>query len=74
MNTFNDPELKLIARLHQAAPQAVLRINTACPLHSYCTPLPVFRVYKIDEATFEAEWNDVHRPGPKQVFRFAEAV
>ena len=73
MNTFNDRELKLILKLEQAPHQGVLKISAACPLHSACTPLPVFRVYKIDDITFEATWNDVHRPGPTQVFRFADA-
>jgi hypothetical protein len=35
-----------------------------------CTPLPLFRVYKIDDVSFEAEWNSHHVPGPKQVFQF----
>lgn len=35
-----------------------------------CVPLPLFRVYKIDDGNFEAEWNSYHSAGPKQVFQF----
>ena len=73
MKTFSDRELKLIHKLKDRAPQTILRISEACPLHSVCMPLPLFRVYKIDEASFEAEWNEHHRGGVKQVFRFEEA-
>jgi hypothetical protein len=38
-----------------------------------CVPLPLFRVYKIDDGSFEAEWNSYHLAGPKQVFRFEES-
>jgi hypothetical protein len=74
MNTFTDVELKLIRRLGDATPQTVLFIKKACPTHSVCNPLPLFRVYKIDDASFEAQWNGYHEQGTKQVFRFDELV
>ncbi|HEX4998463.1 MAG TPA: hypothetical protein VFY29_09560 [Terriglobia bacterium] len=60
----------MIRRLKGMPPQTILKIQEPCPLHSYCSPLPLFRVYRIDDATFEAEWNTYHKPGPKQVFAF----
>lgn len=72
VKTFNERELKLIRNLKDRPPQTVLRINEDCPLHSVCTPLPLFRVYKIDEHSFEAEWNEYHNRGIRQVFRFEE--
>jgi hypothetical protein len=59
--------------LKSLAPQSVLKIAEPCPLHSMCVPLPLFRVYKIDDGSFEAEWNSYHQAGPKQVFRFEES-
>jgi len=70
MKTFTQREVKLIQKLTSQPPQTVLQINEACPTHSVCTPLPVFRVYKIDDASFEAQWNGYHEAGAKQVFRF----
>ena len=70
MDTFNDAELKLIRRLAGLPTHTVLQITEACPTHSVCTPLPLFRIYKIDDTSFEAQWNGFHEPGPKQVFRF----
>jgi len=29
----------------------------------------LFRIYKIDDESFEAQWNGYHEAGPKQVFR-----
>jgi hypothetical protein len=52
----------------------VLQIKKACPTHSVCTPLPLFRVYKIDDASFEAQWNGYHETGTRQVFRFGEGT
>ena len=73
MTTFTDDELKLVRKLASEPSLTVLQIKKACPTHSVCTPLPLFRVYKIDDASFEAQWNGFHEAGPKQVFRFEEA-
>ena len=70
MNTFKDEELKLIRELPRLPVQSVLQIKEACPTHSVCNPLPLFRVYKIDDESFEAQWNGYHEAGTKQVFRF----
>jgi hypothetical protein len=70
MTTFTDAELKLIRKLKTRPPQTVLEIKETCSKHSVCMPLPVFRVYKIDDMSFEAQWNSFHQPGPKQVFQF----
>ena len=70
MNTFTDREMKLVVKLKKQPAQNTLGIQDPCPLHSVCTPLPLFRVYKIDDSTFEAQWNDYHNPGTRQVFRF----
>ena len=70
MTTFTDAELKLIRKLKLQPVQTVLQIKKACPTHSVCTPLPLFRVYKIDDVTFEAQWNGYHEAGTKQVFQF----
>jgi hypothetical protein len=72
MKTFSDREMKLVQKLKDQPTQTTLRIQEPCSLHSVCTPLPLFRVYKIDDATFEAEWNETHKLGPKQVFVFGE--
>jgi len=71
MHTFTSRENKLILKLKPLAPLSVLKIAEPCPLHSMCIPLPLFRVYKIDDASFQAEWNSFHNAGPKQVFQFA---
>jgi hypothetical protein len=73
MNTFSPRELKLIGKLRRQPAHTILGVFDACPLHSVCVPLPLFRIYKIDDTTFEAEWNDHHREGAKQVFRFEDA-
>jgi hypothetical protein len=73
MITFTDDELKLIRKLAAQPPQSVLQIKKPCPTHSVCNPLPLFRVYKIDDATFEAQWNGYHEPGMKQVFQFDQS-
>ena len=70
MTTFTDAELKLIRRLSGQPTQTALSIKEACPTHSVCTPLPLFRVYKIDDQSFEAQWNGYHEAGTKQVFQF----
>jgi len=49
-----------------------LQIRKACPTHSVCDPLPLFRVYKVDESSFEAQWNGYHEPGVRQVFQFQD--
>ncbi|HLQ78708.1 MAG TPA: hypothetical protein VK210_15220 [Terriglobia bacterium] len=72
MRTFTDRESKLITKLKSLSPQTVLKIAEPCPSHSMCVPLPLFRVYKIDDASFEAEWNSHHVAGPRQVFQFEE--
>lgn len=73
VTTFTDAELKLIQKLSALPPQSVLQLKDACPTHSVCTPLPLFRVYKIDDDSFEAQWNGYHERGTKQVFRFDQA-
>ena len=74
MKTFTDAELKLIRKLSGQAPQSVLAIKQPCPTHSVCNPLPLFRIYKIDDTSFEAQWNGYHEAGLMQTFRFAEAA
>ena len=69
---FNDRELKLIRKIQAQPAQTVAQIRESCPQHSVCTPLPLFRVYKIDDQTFEAQWNGHHEAGTKQTFRFEE--
>ena len=73
MTTFTDAESKLIQKLAAAPPQTVLQIKNACPTHSVCNPLPIFRIYKVDDTSFEAQWNGYHEPGTKQVFQFEQA-
>lgn len=70
MKTFNEPEAKLIRKLRDLPPQTVLKLSDPCPLHSYCNPLPLFRLYRADDATFEAQWNSHHEEGPRQTFKF----
>ena len=74
MQTFTQPETSLIRKLKDMPMQTILKISEPCPLHSVCTPLPLFRIYKIDDATFEAEWNSHHALGTRQVFRFEDAA
>ena len=73
MTTFTDAELKLIRKLTAQPTETVLQIKKPCPTHSVCMPLPLFRVYKIDDDSFEAQWNGYHESGTKQVFRFDSA-
>ncbi len=70
MKAFSDREIKLVQRLQSQPSGTILHIQESCPLHSYCSPLPSFRVYKVDDTTFEAQWNEYHRPGTRQVFQF----
>jgi hypothetical protein len=70
MTTFTDAELKLVHKLRTQPPMTVLKIRKTCPTHSVCTPLPLFRIYKIDDISFEAQWNGYHEAGPRQVFSF----
>ena len=70
MTTFTDAELKVVRKLAIQPPLTVLQIKKACPTHSVCNPLPLFRVYKIDDDSFEAQWNGFHEAGPKQLFQF----
>jgi hypothetical protein len=70
--TFTEREMKLVSRLKDSPPQTVLKISQPCPVHSYCDPLPLFRLYKIDDASFEAEWNSYHEVGTRQQFRFSD--
>ncbi|MBI2149164.1 MAG: hypothetical protein HYU27_00980 [Acidobacteria bacterium] len=72
MTTFTGAELKLIRKLKDQPVQTVLQIRSACPTHSVCNPLPLFRVYKIDDTSFEAQWNGYHEEGTRQVFQFDE--
>ena len=74
VTTFTDAELKLIRKLTAQPSQTVLQIKKTCPTHSVCNPLPLFRIYKIDDQTFEAQWNGYHEAGTKQVFQFQQAV
>ena len=74
LQTFTEAELKRIRKLAAQPPQTILTIRKPCPLHSVCNPLPLFRVYKIDDESFEAQWNGYHEQGVKQVFRFGEAL
>jgi hypothetical protein len=73
MTTFTDAELKLIQKLSPMPSQTVLQMKRPCPSHSVCNPLPLFRIYKIDDDSFEAQWNGYHEEGLKQVFRFENA-
>jgi hypothetical protein len=73
MQIFTEPELKLIGKLKEGPSQRVLQIAKPCPIHSVCTPLPLFRIYKIDDLSFEAQWNGYHEPFTKQIFQFADA-
>jgi hypothetical protein len=72
MHTFTEPESKLVLKLRNLPAKTILKIQEPCPLHSVCNPLPLFRVYKIDDEMFEAEWNSFHQIGMKQVFPFGE--
>jgi hypothetical protein len=74
MTIFTVAELKLIRKLLAQPPKTVLEINSPCPTHSVCNPLPLFRAYKIDADSFEAQWNGYHEYGTTQVFRFQDAT
>ena len=74
MNEFTERELKLVRRLKDRPAQTILQNKEACKQHSLCFPLPLFRVYKVDDDTFQAEWNDYHCAGTKQTFRFADII
>ena len=74
MKTFTTKEYKLIQKLRNLPPQATLHVKEPRPNHSFCVPLPLFRVYRVDEETFEAGWNYHHQEGPKQSFRFSEVA
>ena len=73
MHIFTEDELKLIKKLKRNPALTVLQIRKPCPTHSVCTPLPLFRIYKIDDNSFEAQWNGYHEPFTKQIFSFADA-
>jgi hypothetical protein len=73
MVTFTEAELKLIRKLTTQPAQTVLQIKKPCPTHSYCNPLPLFQIYRVDEASFEAQWNEYHSPGPRQIFEFSKS-
>ena len=72
MKTFSEKESQLVAKLKDAPAQTVLELRESCPSHSYCNPLPLFRLYRVDESTFEAQWNSHHRKGPTQSFEFSD--
>jgi hypothetical protein len=74
MRLFAEDELKLIKKLRSKPLLTVLEILKPCPTHSVCTPLPLFRIYKIDESSFEAQWNGYHEAGVKQTFGFVDAA
>lgn len=74
MKTFTDREVRLIRKLRTAPSQTTLELRDPCPSHSACIPLPLFRVYRTGESTFQAEWNSHHRPGPKQEFLFEDVL
>ena len=71
MKTFSTRELKVVKKLKQLPPYSTLYLEQSCPNHSSCTPLPLFRVYRLNEETFKAEWNGHHQVGPRQVFQFS---
>ena len=72
MKTFTEKEVKLIGKLRRAPSQTTLDIREPCPNHSACNPLPLFRLYRVSEESFEAQWNTHHRRGPTQTFAFAD--
>jgi hypothetical protein len=72
MQMFTKDELKLIGKLQTQPPLTVLQIRKPCPSHSVCNPLPLFRIYKVDESSFEAQWNGYHDEGVKQTFQFSQ--
>ena len=73
MKRFTTRETKLIAQLKRAPQETIIELREACPSHSACVPLPLFRIQRVGEG-FEAEWNTHHRKGPKQTFRFDDAL
>ena len=66
VNIFTERELKFVERLRDAAIDTTLELHEPCPIHSVCTPLPVFRVHRQSEDAFVAEWNSHHVKGPRQ--------
>ena len=68
MKTFTDTERNLILKLKGMPQQTSLETRTPCLNHSFCLPLPLFRILRTDEDAFEAEWNEHHLKGPKQSF------
>ena len=74
MQTFTKDELQLIAKLRGQAPLTVLQVKKPCPTHSTCNPLPLFRIYKLDDTSFEAQWNGYHSEGVKQNFDFSATL
>lgn len=74
VDTFTCRELELVRKLRNEAIDQTLELHEPCPIHSACTPLPVFRVRRESEEEFAAEWNDFHRPGPRQRFEFARVT
>jgi hypothetical protein len=74
MKTFTDNEHKLILKLKGMPPQTPLETKTPCLNHSFCLPLPLFRILRTDEDAFEAEWNEHHRKGPRQTFLFSNVT
>ena len=74
MSRFTAQEMKLIAKLRQAPNETALELREACPRHSACVPLPLFRVSRISEEGFQAQWNSHHLRGPNQSFRFDDVL
>jgi hypothetical protein len=74
MDRFTEREKKLIRKLWQAENDQTLELREACPRHSACIPLPLFRVSRVDPERFEAQWNTHHRKGPSQTFRFGDVI
>ena len=60
----------MIRRLAETDVGTVLELDEPCPIHSVCTPFPVFRIRRESQETFVAEWNTHHSKGPRQSFRF----
>jgi hypothetical protein len=73
MHIFTEAELKLVEKLKERPAQTVLQIQRPCPTHSVCTPLPLFRIYKINDASFEAQWNGYQRTFHETGIHFADA-
>lgn len=69
---FTKRELRFVEKLRTAPVDTTLELCESCPVHSVCTPLPLFSIHRGTEETFVAEWNTCHRRGTRQVFRFDE--